>query len=50
MISTLSWLRGKQIVLDRKKTEERGKLILEKYKVGEDQSADLDGQKSQSNS
>jgi len=31
----------KRIVLDRKKTEERGKVILEKYKVGEDRSGDL---------
>jgi hypothetical protein len=35
--------RGKQIVLDRKKTKERGKLILDKYKVGKDRSGDLDG-------
>jgi len=30
-------------VLDREKTEERGKVILEKYKVGEDRSGDLKG-------
>jgi S1-C subfamily serine protease len=33
--------KGKQIVLDRKKTEERGTVILEKYKVGADRSGDL---------
>lgn len=37
--------KGKKIVLDRKKTDERGKLILDKYKVGEDRSGDLDGNK-----
>jgi hypothetical protein len=31
----------KQIVLDRKKTEKRGKVILDKYKVGADRSGDL---------
>jgi len=36
--------KGKQIVLDRKKTKERGKVILNKYKVGKDRSVDLEGQ------
>lgn len=37
-------VRGKQIVLDREKTDERSGIILEKYKVGVDRSGDLNRQ------
>jgi len=37
-------VRGKQIVLDREKTDERSGIILEKYKVGADRSGDLNRQ------
>ena len=32
---------GKQFILDKKKMDERSKIILEKYKVGSDRSGDL---------
>ena len=36
-------VRGKQIVLDKEKTDERSGIVLEKYKVGVDRSGDLKG-------
>ena len=43
LVEAVEGNEGKQIVLDREKTNERSGIILENYKVGADRSEDLAG-------